>query len=45
MKYLRDLIDRLGTALRLKNPPLQEQAKHTATDAPGVALGPVRDPR
>jgi hypothetical protein len=44
MKYLKDLIERLGKALRIKTPP-QTRASTTSTHASGPLPGPVQQGR
>ena len=44
MTYLKDLIDRLAIALRIKSPP-QAQAGPTSANNLGPVQGPVQDPR
>jgi hypothetical protein len=44
MEYLKDLIERLGKALRIKSPPQARQGS-ASTNQLGPVHGPVRDPR
>jgi hypothetical protein len=44
MEYLKDLIERLGKALRIKS-PAQARRGSASTNQLGPGQGPVRDPR
>jgi len=44
MSYLKDLIERLGKALRIKSPP-QARAGSASTNHLGPVQGPAQDPR
>jgi hypothetical protein len=44
MDSLKDLIERLGKALRIKSPP-QEPEGSASTNHLGPVQGPVQDPR
>jgi hypothetical protein len=44
MQHLKDLIERLGKALRIKSPP-QTREGSASTNQLGPVQGPVRDPR
>ena len=44
MKYLKDLIERLGKALRIKT-PAQTRASSTSTHAYGPSPGPLQQDR
>ena len=44
MDYLKDLIERLGKALRIKSPPEAREGS-ASTNHLGPVQGPVRDPR
>ena len=44
MKYLKDLIDRLGKALRIKS-PAPGAGGPTSTNHLGPVQGPVQEPR
>jgi hypothetical protein len=44
MQYLKDLIERLGNALRIKSPP-QAPEGSAPTNQLAPVQGPVRDPR
>ena len=43
MEYLKDLIERLGKALRIKSP--NKTRESLSTNHLGPVQGPVRDPR